>query len=261
MSKKISGTKEWSTDSANCVLGCSHDCRYCYARCHAERFHWVKKGEWSIEQIQTKKLGQKYGKKKGTVMFPTQHDITPLNQTACLQMLLNILKSGNNVLIVSKPHLDVIKKLCEALIEYRAQIMFRFTIGAMDNDVLKYWEPNAPSYEERLRALEWAHMCGFKTSISMEPLLDADHVVEMFKAFAPSVTDSIWIGKLNKIRQRVIIKTAEDEERVKAVEAGQTDERIRKIYEALKDEPLVRWKESYKSVLGLDLAAEPGLDV
>ena len=32
MAKKISGTKEWSIASVNCVTGCENDCRYCYAR-------------------------------------------------------------------------------------------------------------------------------------------------------------------------------------------------------------------------------------
>ena len=35
---------------------------------------------------------------------------------------------------------------------------------------------------------------------------------------------------------------------------------VKKIYEALKDELLVRWKESYKMVLGLPLADEEGTD-
>ena len=39
MSKKpISGTKEWSVSSVNCITGCEHNCRYCYARANALRF-------------------------------------------------------------------------------------------------------------------------------------------------------------------------------------------------------------------------------
>lgn len=45
------------------------------------------------------------------------------------------------------------------------------------------------------------------------------------------------------------------------IEAGQTDAVVRGIYEMLKNEPKVRWKESYKAVLGLELAAVAGLDV
>jgi len=41
----------------------------------------------------------------------------------------------------------------------------------------------------------------------------------------------------------------------------QTDEAVRSIYESLKDHPLVKWKESYKTVLGLELPARAGMDV
>lgn len=38
------------------------------------------------------------------------------------------------------------------------------------------------------------------------------------------------------------------------VKGGQTPERIRAIYEALKEHPKIRWKDSYRRVLGLPLA-------
>jgi len=50
------------------------------------------------------------------------------------------------------------------------------------------------------------------------------------------------------------------EKAIKKIEAGQTNDRILEIYDILKDDPKVRWKESFKSVLGLELAEEAGLD-
>jgi len=48
----ISGTKEWSVESVNCVTGCSHNCRYCYARAMALRFHRIKRPEdWATMQV------------------------------------------------------------------------------------------------------------------------------------------------------------------------------------------------------------------
>jgi hypothetical protein len=58
----------------------------------------------------------------------------------------------------------------------------------------------------------------------------------------------------------VPVATPEDERMVELIEAGQTDEWVKAIYAALKDEPLVRWKESFKQVLGLPLAEEAGED-
>jgi len=44
-------------------------------------------------------------------------------------------------------------------------------------------------------------------------------------------------------------------------EQWQTDEEVFEVYEALKRDPLVRWKESYKMVLGLELSSTAGLDI
>ena len=260
--KKISGTLEWATDSANCCTGCKNDCRYCYAKHNAvKRFKTVAEGDWTKTIINEKQVNKKWGKKKGTVMFPTTHDIYQENVYACVTCLKNILKAGNNVLIVSKPHPTCIMVICNELEEYKENILFRFTIGCSDDKILQYWEPNAPKYIERVTALIAAHSMGFKTSVSMEPALDVPNIQKTFDELAPFVTDSIWIGKLNNIGSRVDIKTDEDRKAVMQVEAGQTDESVRWVYELLKDRKEVKWKESYKSVLGLELPEEPGQDI
>jgi hypothetical protein len=82
----------------------------------------------------------------------------------------------------------------------------------------------------------------------------------MFHCLKPVVTHSIWIGKMNKIDQRVKVETSEDEAFVKLTKWNQRDQVIEEIYHQLKNEPLVRWKESFKEVLGLELATEAGLD-
>ena len=260
--KKVSGTKEWAAANINCVTGCDHDCRYCYARANALRFARISSPEeWSKPQIRKRDVDKNYGKKKGTVMFPTTHDITPYTLDACLIVLEKLVKAGNNVLIVSKPHTECIQAIREKLKDYKSQILFRFTIGTYDNTILKYWEPNAPTFIERFDSLAFAHADGFRTSVSCEPMLDGPNIVKLFHMLKPAVSHSIWIGKLNKIRHRVKCETPEDELQISRIEAGQTNERIWEIYSALKDEPLIRWKESFKSVLGLPLAGEVGLDI
>ena len=45
--KKISGTKEWSVKSVNILAGCTHRCRYCYARATALKYkRIVDPEEW-----------------------------------------------------------------------------------------------------------------------------------------------------------------------------------------------------------------------
>ena len=150
--------------------------------------------------------------------------------------------------------------MCKELKSFKKQILFRFTIGALDNRILSYWEPGAPLFGERFDCLQYAYNSGFDTSVSCEPMLDSYGVVQLFDVLCPYVTDGIWIGKMNNVRQRVNIKDAETEKEVKLIEAGQTEKRIFEIYEILKDDPKVRWKESFKEVLGLKLADRAGED-
>ena len=127
----------------------------------------------------------------------------------------------------------------------------------MSEHLLSYWEPGAPSFEERYACLRYAFGQGYATSVSAEPLIEAAKVRELATALLPWVTDSLWIGKMNHIKSRV---TA-DARAIDAIKAGQTDARVREIYESLRDEPKVRWKESYKSVLGLAMPKSAGLDI
>lgn len=256
---KISGTKEWSVASVNCVTGCEHNCRYCYARAEALRYKRIANPEqWATPIVRPRELVRRRRKINGRVMFPTTHDITPSTLGPCLNVLGHLLRAGNEVLIVSKPHLDCVKELCRSFGQFQPQILFRFTIGAFDDRILSYWEPGAPHVNERLLSLHYAWNRGFATSVSAEPLLDAENVQQLVAAVENYVTDSIWIGKANKLRQRCVPGT--DEAEIARIEAGQTDEVVRRVYGQLKDHPKIRWKESYKEVLGLAAATEAGLD-
>jgi hypothetical protein len=268
--KIISGTKEWARKNVNCVTGCANDCRYCYARAMGVRFHRVTLDSWPQEQIREHDVEKKHRKVQGTpesgmdAMFPTTHDLTPNTLDACLTVLGRVLAPGNSILITSKPRLDCIRAVCDKYAAHSTsgsnRIMFRFTIGAIDEFILRYWDRNAPSFQERLAVLEYALRAGFRTSVSVEPLLDSDHLVQLFHTLKPFVTNSVWIGKMNKVRQRVQVITPEDQRMVEQIEAGQADEQVTAIYAALKDEPLVRWKDSFKQALALPLAEQAGED-
>ena len=268
MSKVISGTKEWSVSSVNCVNGCSHNCRYCYARYNAvERFVRITAECWPKMEVRQHDVRKPRKKCDGRVMFPTTHDITPEVLPACLAVIEKLLAAGNEVLVVSKPHLQCVQAICDLASggmgglfdDYRDQLKLRFTVGAADDAILSYWEPGAPAFAERFASLQHAYAAGFTTSVSMEPLLDSTNVVETVGTLAPYVTGTIWIGMMNRIDSRVIEGT--DPVEIARIKAGQTPERVAEIYEALKDHPKIRWKESCKNLLGLKLAMEAGLDV
>jgi len=161
MTKKVTGTKEWSQKSKNLFIGCKHNCRYCYGRSQPP-FRVRKKRHPEISQdtmTPTKEITNKpklYKNKDGSIqqiMYPTIHDIFPEHLDDTVKYLDGLLQVGNNIVIVSKPHLECIKRLCKDLSNYKEQITFRFTIGCMDNKILKFWEKDAPSYEERKQSL------------------------------------------------------------------------------------------------------------
>jgi len=258
MSRTVSGTYEWAVDSVNCSVGCINDCHYCYAkRLSILRKDFTTYKDWSKHIGIRRKEPKEHKKFDGTVMFPSTHDIFPENLELCCEVIANLLEARNTVLIVSKPRVSCISRILKEFEDYKDKILFRFTIGCSDDRILKTWEPGAPDFAERFACLVLAHENGFKTSVSMEPMLDSSNVIKDFNKLSPYVTDSIWIGKMNRISDRVTgIPVAEK----KRIREGQTDSKIIKIYGALKDEPKVKWKESFKKVLGLDIPTEVGTD-
>ena len=256
MAKKKTGTKEWAESNVNIQIGCEHGCLYCYARYQAvKRFKICTAKQWLDPVIVHAKVNRLYlDKRPGVVMFPSTHNITPRNIEVCTCILRKLLAAGNEVLLVSKPHFDCIREICDSFQEYRKQLSFRFTIGSKDDRVLSFWEPNAPVFLERLECLLYACASSYQTSVSCEPFLDCDvtNIAGLFTALKPHITDSFWIGKLREFDRRVVMTgvTSEQEERfVKPLKAAQVDQVVWVIYNQLRHEPLIRWKDSIRDVV------------
>ena len=190
------GTKEWADSNVNCYLGCTNDCKYCYAKKMAIRFQRKTIENWKEMVPNHKNIKKEYRKRQGRVMFPTSHDITRESLLNCLKVLEKLIKSKNNVLITTKPRFECVKKLCHNFELDKNLIQFRFTITSIDNKLLKFWEPGAPLFEERVDSLKYAFTNGYKTSISIEPFLDEDPFI-LVEKLKPYVSESIWIGKMN----------------------------------------------------------------
>lgn len=247
--KRKTGTREWAESNYNIGIGCAHNCRYCYARTSAVRFGYVESDEsWTSEKVKDKM--PPISKKNGWIMFPTTHDITPFYLPTAIDALTKLLSKGNKVLIVSKPHLECVAEMCGKLDKWKSNILFRFTIGTLDEDTAKFWEPSAPEISERIACLIYAWERGFATSVSMEPMLSTvEETLEAFDNFAPYVTDKIWIGKMNKIDRRVVKVDDAVVARCNDVMEFQTDDKILWLVDQLKDDPKVAWKDSIKEVI------------
>ena len=252
-----------SGNNVNIFKGCENDCHYCYAKPGIGKWCRVSEGEWHLMKLNPNQYDVEPDLHDGMVGFSSTHDIVPdpsENFDATLIMLGKLLRAGNDVLIVSKPYPECIERICQASEFYKDKILFRFTIGAMDDKILSVCEPNAPKYSKRKKSLDIAKKYGFETSVSMEPILDIDNVETIIEDLKPLVTEVIWLGTINhigKIRataertyQRAL-KTNDKakQDNVKAflkvfseITDKQTPKKLAALYETYKKDPKVMWK-------------------
>lgn len=221
----------------------------------AKRFGRCDEDNWKNMIIREKMVNKKFTKYNGRVMFPSSHDIVdiPEIKNACYTVIEKLLKSNNELLITTKPSLKITKEIIEKFKKYKSHMQFRFTITSTDNELLSFWEKNAPSFEERIDSLILAYKQGFKTSVSIEPFLDFEPQHLVYK-IAPYVTESIWIGPMNYITRSGI--SEEDTPKYEELRKNIDVQNLQNIYTELKDFPLIRFKDSMKIKLGIKTSEE-----
>ena len=261
--KHAFGTQEWASKTANFISGCGHDCKYCYAKSMAVRFKRKTPDSWRIEEVNHGKLKAHFKKRPGYIMFPSSHDILPANLNYSLQFMDMLLKEGNHVLVVTKPHLMVVQEFCRKFENIKDQILFRFTISSSNPETLKFWEPGAPSIDERLQTLKFAYSEGFQTSVSCEPALDTN-TAELVEILLPFVTDAIWIGLPNRLKASLKLNGADDQETLERADdlmKAQSGDWVKHLYDKYRDNPKIKWKDSIKKIVGIERPTKAGLDI
>ena len=247
------GFRDWTEpeNNINFCTGCENNCVYCYAKSMAYRRGQVKEGHWHDMIIRQNDVDKKRKLHHGIVGFPSTHDILPNNIEAYLIVLGKLLRAGNEVLIVSKPRIECIKRICEAVQFFKDKVLFRFTIGAMNDDILSFWEPNAPKYHERKECLEYALNMGFRTSVSMEPMLDSTNIEALVNDLSPFVSEDIWLGTMNHLSW---IKKGADKrllDELAILVAGQTPDRLLTIDTIYGNNPKIKWKTEALKIIKL----------
>ena len=247
------GTHQWADQTVNCIRGCKCDCLGCFAADRAYRFKEKAPGQWKVEVLNERAYNAKVPKGHKLTMFPSTHNISPEFLGPCEDKIQQILDSGSDILIVLKPWLEVVESICTKFEAKKDRIIFRFTIGSTDNDVLKFWEPGAPAFEERMACLQYAFEHGFETSVSCEPWWGGD-IDSLISTLRPFVSDSIWIGKMNRGKARMKNNghwNPQTEAKYnELMSIWYADDNIKAIYDRYKDDPLIRWKESIAKVVG-----------
>jgi DNA repair photolyase len=270
--KLAHGTQEWAARNVNISKGCNHDCFYCYAKSNAIRFGRCTPESWRNEKVnftEVKKCEtRKPSDAKFDVMFPTSHDISIKNLETAITKLHQLFKAGNTVLIVTKPNIHCVKRICDEFKDKIDRFCFRFSIGSTSSDTLKAWEPNAPSFEHRMKCLKYASEHGFQTSISIEPMLD-NNITDLIEQVTPFVTDTIWIGTPNQLMMHISINTGVtlSQGGTKVHELGRqlirslNDDYLQQLFNKHSQNPKIRWKDSLKKTFGLEIPKEFGLDI
>ncbi len=256
------GTKEWCDRSDfNIQLGCANDCLYCYAKANAIRFNQCKPDEWQLEKLRTEfglaHFNRKYELKDTVVMYPSSHDITPKFLDMHVRNIERILWLGYKLLIVSKPESNCIREILRSnIVQYfRKRIEFRFTIGSRRDDILTFWEPNAPSYLTRILTFGKIMDESIKVSVSIEPILEIslESLCEHIDFFVKEKADSIWIGTARNLLSRLSLNgyknNTEVMQRAKELIAAWPPEKILELYDIYKDNPKIKWKDSIRKII------------
>ena len=90
--KQVFGTYEWAVENANFISGCAHNCKYCYSKEMAIRFKRKTSKNWEKEEINAAQLIKKVKKVDGLIMYPSSHDITPINLQYSITFLQKLLE-------------------------------------------------------------------------------------------------------------------------------------------------------------------------
>ena len=185
---------EYGDYALNIYTGCPHRCYYCFApsvlRKDRELFHSHVEPRDGIVEAVRKQLATGEIKDKLIHLcftcdpYPTGHD-----STATREIIGLIKDSGNHVQILTKGDGRRDFDLLDKNDWYGVSI-------SCDAQMQKTAEPNAEYPIERLKLLKQAILCGIRTWVSFEPVLDAEDVLSCIADYS-YYFNKIKVGKLN----------------------------------------------------------------
>jgi hypothetical protein len=233
--------------SRNIAVGCAHNCVYCFARAAALENNVIHSPEeWVHERVVPEKLNEEQSLTPGVLYrFPTHHDITPALLQPSLLYIDKLLRAGNAVEVCSKPHLECIRAICETFQAFTDKLRFCFTIGSTNAATCAWLEPGAPTPEERIEALKLASRSGFKTSVSIEPMLEDEvGTSEVIRRVYPYVTEEISIGRMWSLAKRISLLGRDRDEVLRYFQFVNADKIIRTVHERFSWDRKIQWEKT-----------------
>jgi DNA repair photolyase len=190
---------EYAPLAANLWDGCPHRCAYCYVpnvlRTTPAKFHGrVKPRKDVLRNLEQDCKVLKDDPRPVLLSFssdpfPPEEDTEHLTREA-----VSILRSYNlRVRLLTKAPNRALH-MQPALLDRGVEL--GTTITSLDPHRVRTWEPGAPSPVERLRAMQFAHVAGIRTWLSVEPMLDWQDTLTVLNAAGP-FAQVIRIGVMN----------------------------------------------------------------
>jgi DNA repair photolyase len=227
-------------------FACPNACIYCYMIPMNERFG---RGtiipdieEFPVNEKRVEKKWLKVGGKRKPkyYMFPSSHDLFPEMVEPALEVIRKILIAGHDLTIVSKPRIPVVDAIVndDIVKNNLDRIVMRFSISTLDEDLVKKFEPNAPTIKERIECLRISREAGLMTGVSVEPYIsDPVNIVEGLEKTG-YVSEDYFVGVMTK--EKTIAGTSEWD----MVEPLYTREYLTSVIERLRDNKKVFFKTS-----------------
>ncbi|MCS7121697.1 MAG: radical SAM protein [Archaeoglobaceae archaeon] len=201
----------------NPYIGCIHNCIYCYARCYVDRDVAERWGEIVIVKDNLLNLLRKE-KKVGVVGIGTITDAYQKieeKEEVTRKAVKILLSKGAKISIQTKSDLvvrdlDIFKK---------ESVDVGFTITTLEKSKAKILEPNAPSPEKRVKALEKLSSEGLKTWIFLGPIVPNVSIeeIEEIVEVAASSGSHLYYDKFrvkNFMKEGYIKELAEEAKKV-----------------------------------------------
>lgn len=253
------GTHEWCNVTFNSSKSCEGGCLFCYAWIDAIFRGREGKDDYGIKMLEKDEWWQVWAdrEEKFIIMYPSIHDTNTKNMAQVFfNISLMMLAKNVYVLFVTKPNYTVMKLFAKLLYQYRDRIFFRLTMTTNDEEQLKFWEPNAPSFNDRLKSIKLLCKRGFQTSVSCEPMMPpmmvgnyVESMIAYVDSILPYVQHEFWLGMMNHVpveRYHNAPLTEEMRQKFASVTQYYTEANIVALVRHYHQHPKIQWKESVK---------------
>ena len=164
--------------------------------------------------------------------------------------------------MVSKPHLECIEKICDAFMRLSG-VKFYSDSQSVHVTMEFYHFGNRMPRPMMNAEIVWLMLIrqAFKTSVSVEPMLDSANIDMLIEDLMPYVSDSIWIGTMNHTGRFGKNANPVLRQAIEKIRRGQTNSIIKAIYQRHKNNPMIKWKAEIKKIVGIPLPKKSGMDM